>query len=151
YFSRFTNAGGKLAWYNGATWYKLPHFNNRTHREVMVIDGRTAFIGGAGIADHWYKGKHGDPRWRDTMVRVEGGSVSNLPATFPENGLEACGEVLTGPDYFPAGLATPSEGAALVVNSTPSAGGSTRARLLIQMLLASAKKSIHITTPYFLP
>ncbi len=152
YLRPLTGAGGKVSWYNSAsTWYKLPRYNHRTHREVMVIDGRTGFIGGAGIADHWYKGKHRDPRWRDTMVRVEGAAVANLQATFAENWLEACGEILTGPDYFPTDLMSPSEGATLVVNSTPSAGGSTRARLLFQMLLASAKKSIHITTPYFLP
>jgi cardiolipin synthase len=117
----------------------------------MVIDGRIGFIGGAGIADHWYKGKGKDSRWRDTMVRVEGAAVANLQATFAENWLEACGEVLTGADYFPSALQCPSTGAALVVDSTPSAGGSTRARLLFQMLLSSARKSIHITTPYFLP
>ena len=152
YLRRLTEAGGKVAWYNSAsTWYKLPRYNHRTHREVMVVDGRIGYIGGAGIADHWYKGKHSDPRWRDTMVRVEGAAVANLQATFAENWMESGGEVLTGPEYFPTDLESPSEGAALIVNSTPSAGGSTRARLLFQLLLASAKKSIHITTPYFLP
>lgn len=152
YLRPLTDAGGKVAWYNSAsTWYKLPRYNHRTHREVLVVDGRVGFIGGAGVADHWYKGKHGDPRWRDTMVRVEGAAVSHLQATFAENWLESCGEVLTGGEYFPSDLGSPSDGAALIVNSTPSAGGSTRARLLFQLLLASAKKSIHITTPYFLP
>ena len=151
YFAPFKHAGGKVAWYNDAKWYKLPHYNHRTHREVMVIDGRLGFIGGAGIADHWYKGKHRDPRWRDTMVRVEGAAVASLQATFAENWLEACGEILTGSDYFPTMLTKASNNAALVVNSTPSEGGATRARILFQMLLASARKSIHITTPYFLP
>ncbi len=117
----------------------------------MVIDGRLAFIGGAGIADHWYKGKHRDPRWRDTMVKVEGPSVANLQATFAENWLESSGEVLTGADNFPAEPVMAPQNAALVVNSTPSAGGATRARILFQMLIASARKSIHITTPYLLP
>jgi cardiolipin synthase len=151
YFREFKNAGGHLAWYNNARWNKLPYYNHRTHRELLIVDGRIGFIGGAGVADHWYRGHKGKPRWRDTMVRVEGGAVPNLQATFAENWLESYGEVLTGPDYFPAPKECPSGGAALVVNSTPSTGGSTRARMLFQMLLASAKKSIHITTPYFLP
>ena len=151
YFAKLKQAGGKVAWYNNAKWYKLPHYNNRSHREVLVIDGRLAFVGGAGVADHWYKGKGRHPRWRDTMVKVEGPSVGNLQATFAENWLEACGEVLTGPDDFPATPPAAADNAALVVNSTPSAGGSTRARILFQMLIASARKSIHITTPYFLP
>ena len=151
YFAELKKAGGKVAWYNDVKWYKLPHYNNRSHREVLVIDGCVAFIGGAGVADHWYKGKHRDPRWRDTMVKVEGPSVANLQATFSENWLESSGEVLTGPDYFPDLPAGAPQNAALVVNSTPTAGGSTRARILFQMLIASARTSIHITTPYFLP
>jgi cardiolipin synthase A/B len=151
YFADFKRAGGKLAWYNDTRWNKLPRYNHRTHREVLVIDGRTAFIGGAGIADHWYKGKSNDPRWRDTMIKVEGPIVPNLQATFAENWLEGSGEVLIGDEYFPEVAAASKEGAALVVNSTPSAGGSTRARILFQTLIASARSSIHITTPYFLP
>lgn len=150
-FAEFKKAGGKLAWYNDSSWYKLPQFNHRTHRELLIVDGRVGFIGGAGIADHWYKAKPGKPRWRDTMVRVEGEAVPNLQATFAENWLESCGDVLTGEDYFPKPTPAAANAVALVVNSTPTAGGSTRARLLFQMLLASAQKTIHITTPYFLP
>lgn len=151
YFADFKDAGGKLAWYNGFKWYKLPHYNHRTHREVLVVDGCQAFVGGAGIADHWYEDKHGNGRWRDTMVKVEGPAVAHLQATFAENWLESCGEVLTGHEYFPKISASASDNTALVVNSTPSAGGGSRARLLFQILLASARRSIHITTPYFLP
>ncbi|HEY3927758.1 MAG TPA: phospholipase D-like domain-containing protein [Candidatus Koribacter sp.] len=152
YFKVFRAAGGKLSWYNDSRWYKLPQINHRTHRELLVIDGRTGFIGGAGIADHWYKARPKKPRWRDTMVKVEGPSVANLQATFAENWLESCGDVLTGDAYFPdLERRESSHSAAMVVNSTPTAGGSTRARLLFQMLVASAQRTIHITTPYFLP
>ncbi|WP_228370725.1 phospholipase D-like domain-containing protein [Candidatus Korobacter versatilis] len=151
FFTDLRQAGGKIAWYNDSTWYKLPQFNHRTHREVLVVDGRVGFIGGAGVADHWYKARPNKPRWRDTMVRVDGEAVPNLQATFAENWLESCGEVLTGEDYFPQPHAEQGSGEAMVINSTPTAGGSTRARLLFQMLLASAQHTIHITTPYFLP
>ena len=150
FFSQLEAAGGKVAWYNGSTWSKLPRFNNRTHREVLVIDGRIGFIGGAGIADQWWKGSNQKPTWRDTVVRVEGHAVAHLQATFAENFLESCGEVLTDPMYF-ATRPAECEGAMLVINSTPSGGGATRSRILFQVLLASATKSIHITTPYFLP
>ncbi len=151
YFSGLEKAGGKFSWYHPMRWYNLPHYNNRTHRELMVIDGTIAFIGGAGIADHWYKQTSKDqPRWRDTMVRVEGDAVPNLQATFAENWLESCGELIAGPDYFPI-IKRDQAQSAMIVNSTPSAGGSTRARILMQSLIASAHKSILITTPYFLP
>jgi cardiolipin synthase len=84
------------------------------------------------------------------MVHVQGDVVRGIQGTFLENWLEASGEILNGPDYFPeikgSGGAT-----ALVVASTPSSGGSTRARVLFQTLVAAARNSICITTPYFLP
>ena len=139
-----------MKWYNSPRWDRLMHMDNRTHRELMIVDGRIGFIGGAGIADQWYKGTDGQPRWRDTVVRVEGEAVCNLQATFAENWLAASGELLTGDAYFPH-IQNEHPLISLVVNSTPTVGGSTRARILFQLLLASAKRSISITTPYFLP
>jgi cardiolipin synthase len=117
---------------------------------LLIVDGKTGFIGGAGVADQWFRGVHGHPLWRDTMLHVEGGAVSNLQATFAENWLAACGELLVGDAYFPE-IVCADQTVALVINSTPTIGGSTRARVLFQLLLASAKQSISITTPYFLP
>ena len=145
-----TDAGGRVSWYNGPTWYRLLQMTNRTHRELLIVDGKTAYIGGAGIADHWFTGVKGNPRWRDTVLRVEGEAVPNLQATFAENWLASCGELLVGHAYFPE-IQCPHRTVAMVVNSTPTIGGSTRARVLFQLLLASAKQSITITTPYFLP
>ncbi|HEY0566420.1 MAG TPA: phospholipase D-like domain-containing protein, partial [Terriglobales bacterium] len=125
--------------------------NNRTHRELLIVDGRIGFIGGAGIADHWmYEVKKGHPRWRDTMVRVEGDVVSSLQATFAENWCEAAGEILTGPEYWP-GDENAGHTCAMVINGAPNAAAFTRARVLFQCLMASAKRTINVTTPYFLP
>jgi cardiolipin synthase len=144
-------AGGEVQWYVPLRWYSLTRLNNRTHRELLVIDGEVGFLGGAGIADQWFKAtgkKH--PRWRDSMFRVQGRAVAGMLSTFAENWLESSGELLAGSRYFPecpdrAGMT------ALVVNSTPSNGRGTRARMLYQMLMSAACRSIHITTPYFLP
>ena len=76
--------------------------------------------------------------------------VTNLQSTFAENWLESSGEILTGKGYFPLCEAR-DDLEAMIVNSSPSAGASTRARMLFQTLLASARKSIYITSPYFLP
>jgi cardiolipin synthase len=150
YFRELVEAGGRVAWYHPLRWHTIARFNNRTHRELIIVDGRVGFIGGAGFADHWLIPREGHPRWRDTMFRVEGDGVASLQGTFTENWLEASGEILSGGDFFPLCEAT-SHASALVVNSSPSAGRSTHARMLYQTLLASAQKSILITTPYFLP
>ena len=150
YFKELVEAGGRVAWYHPFRWYTLPRINNRTHREIIVVDGRVGFLGGSGFADHWLLGDEKNPRWRDTMFRVEGDVVASLQSTFVENWLEASGEILTGKEFFP--FREPESGkAAMVVDSSPSMGRSTRARILYQTLLAAARKNILITTPYFLP
>lgn len=156
YFSALREAGGRVYWYQPIAWYTLKRFNNRTHRDVLIVDGKIGFVGGAGIGDFWI-GPPGKGRpWRDTMVRVTGDLVKGLQTSFAENWLEASGEILgeeefeltadNEPDVLP-----PGSGVGLVVNSTPSAGRSTRARILFQVLLASARTSIEITSPYFVP
>lgn len=153
YFKPLLLAGGRVHYYHPIRWFTLPRINNRTHRELIVIDGEVGFIGGAGFADHWLK-PHGrlnrKRRWRDTMFRVEGDAVRDLQSAFAENWLETTGEVLSDKAYFPCCQA-PGPTTALVVGSAPTAGHSTRSRMLFQTLLASAQKSIHITSPYFIP
>ncbi|HVG34936.1 MAG TPA: phospholipase D-like domain-containing protein [Pyrinomonadaceae bacterium] len=151
YFKELREAGGRVAWYHGFKWSTLARINNRTHREIIVVDGRVGFLGGAGFADHWLKGDEKNPRWRDSMFRVEGPAVSSLQAAFVENWLEASGEILTDIKFFPAREDAGGEIPALIIDSSPTTGMSTRARILFQTLLASAQKSILITTPYFLP
>jgi cardiolipin synthase len=130
--------------------YNWPRANNRTHRELIVIDGQVAFIGGAGVADQWWPGIKKQAPWRDTMFKVTGDAVRFLQSSFIENWLESSGEILAGKKYFAAPKNT--DGAvSMVVDSSPSQGGSSRARILFQTLVASAGKSLKITTPYFLP
>lgn len=150
FFKPVTDAGGKVEWYHPVRWYNWDRANNRTHRELIVIDGQRGFIGGAGVADHWLHDKDKMPRWRDTMVSIEGPAVGALQGTFVENWLEASGEVISDPAFFPI-IEGQGESPATVVNSSASAGGSTRARVLFQTLLASAKATIYMSTPYFLP
>ena len=153
YLAPLIQAGGHVAFYHPIRWYNLPRINNRTHRELLIIDGKVGFLGGAGFADHWLN-PHGHarkkPRWRDTMFRIEGDIVRAMQSVFAENWLEASGRILFDSRYFPSVDAKgPTEG--MIVGSSPTFGGSTRNRMLYQTLLAAAQRSIHITTPYFLP
>jgi len=149
-FRELIAAGGQIRWYNPLRWYNFARYDNRTHREILIVDGTTGFIGGAGVADHWYRSRGRKKRWRDTMVQVRGRSVDSLQAMFTENWLESSGELLSGRKYYPSKTAD-GNGRAIVINSTPSFGRSSRARMLFQMLIATSRQQIHITTPYFLP
>ena len=74
---------------------------NRTHRRVLVADGRVGMTGGVGIADEWTGDAEDPDHWRDTHVRVRGPVVRGLQGAFAENWLEATGEVLAGEGYLP--------------------------------------------------
>ena len=150
-FRELREAGGQVHWYTPFRWYNVQRLNNRTHREIIIVDGAVGFLGGAGIADHWYKDRGPrKQRWRDTMFRVRGRAVASLQSMVAENWLEASGELLSGSKYYPQ-CHTEGGTAAMVINSAPSQGRATRARMVFQMLIASASRSIHIATPYFLP
>ena len=149
-FRALLDAGGRVEWFQPLRWYTFTRWNNRTHRELLIVDGAVAFLGGAGVADHWWKPRRKQPRWRDSMFRVEGQAVLALQSSFVENWLEASGEILTAAEHFPR-WEEKSGAASLVIASAPSQARSTRARMLFQVLLACARESIRITTPYFLP
>jgi cardiolipin synthase len=142
-------AGCNVQFYQGMTWYRFHRLNNRTHRELLVVDGRVAFTGGAGVADQWLRPHRRQAAWRDTMARIEGPIVAELQAVFAENWLECCGEILTSPRHWPP-LHSRGRTEAMLVKSSPS-DRSTASRVVFQMLIEGAVSNIDIHTPYFLP
>jgi len=152
YFSPIREAGGEVAWYQPLRWYTFKRLNNRVHRELIVIDGEVGYIGGAGIGSHWLGGDgHGKAAWRDTMVRCTGSIVAGMQTAFIANWLESTAEILADREIFPAARIGDAGGTALIVSSAPSPARGSRARVLFQLLLASARQSITINSPYFLP
>jgi cardiolipin synthase len=142
-------AGARVAAYQTFTWYRLSRLNNRTHRELLVVDGTIAFVGGAGIADWWAGPRHGKPMWRDLMVRIEGPVVSDIAGIVAENWMECCGEILTGVDtYKPDNRA--GDVSAFAVKSSP-ADRATASRALYQTIVEGATGTVLVSTPYFLP
>ena len=87
--------------------------------------------------------------WRDTMARVEGPIVAALQGVAAENWLECCGEILTGPEYFP-NLEPVGNTTAFVIKSSPS-DRATASRVAFQLLMEGADHHVRIQTPYFLP
>jgi cardiolipin synthase len=124
--------------------------NHRSHLEILVVDGQVGLVGGPGIADYWLKPGRRRDAWRDSMFRITGAAVTGLQAAFAENWLESRGQLLAGSKHYPLSGES-GESPALVVNTSPTRGGSARARMLFQILIHSAKERIEIATPYFLP
>jgi len=130
-------------------WYTLGRVNNRTHRKLLVVDGRIGFTGGVGIADQW-SGHAQDPdHWRDSHFRIEGPAVAQMQAAFNDNWIKTTGEVLNGPAYFPELRLLGDVDAHLFIAS-PS-GGSESMHLMYLMAIAASGQSIDLAASYFVP
>lgn len=146
---RLREAGAQVERYHSLRWWDLTRYNNRTHRKLLVIDGRVGFIGGVGIADIWEGNADSPKHWRDSHYRVEGPVVAELQAAFNDNWLKTRGELLHGRDYFPA-LEKRGSLEAQVFGSSPREG-SINVILMYQLAIASAKKTVRIENAYFVP
>lgn len=142
--------GCQLAWYNPARPYSLGRFNHRTHRKSLIIDGRIAFTGGAGIADHWMGHAQDHLHWRDMQIRMQGPAVVPLQTGFAQNWLQTTEEVITGFEFYPAIEAPAGELAVQTILSSPETGAST-ARTFYYLSIAAARRTIDIANPYFIP
>jgi cardiolipin synthase A/B len=123
--------------------------NKRNHRRILVVDGQIGFTGGSGISPKWLGDGRTEGQWRETDVRIEGPIVARLQGAFVENWLEATGNVLGGDAYFPP-LPRRGSVSAQIVGSSP-AGGSFAMYTMFLLAMSSARHSIYITNPYFLP
>jgi cardiolipin synthase A/B len=72
-------AGGTVRWFH-PIMKGLSSFRN--HRKLLLVDDRIAYLGGMNIADEYYRGVHGEPAWRDTMLEVSGSEVAQLRSSF---------------------------------------------------------------------
>ena len=142
-------AGVEVQRYRPLHWYNLSRLNNRTHRKLLVIDGRIGYTGGVGIGDPW-RGKAQDPdHWRDMHFRIEGPVVAQFQAAFNDNWIKTSGTVLNGTENFPA-LEPAGDMDAHMFVSSPSGGGESM-HLMYLMSIAAAEKTIDLAAAYFIP
>jgi cardiolipin synthase A/B len=148
--ARMIDAGVRVSRFRPPKPYAARRLANRTHRKILVADGRVGLTGGVGIAEEWTGDAQDPDHWRDTHVRVEGPVVRGLFGAFAENWLEATGEVLVGPEYLPA-LEETEEGGPMQVVRSSAGVGDTNVEALYYMAIAAAQSSIELTAAYFVP
>jgi cardiolipin synthase len=142
-------AGVEVRRFHEPRWYHLARLNNRTHRKLLIVDGRIGFTGGVGIADEWSGDAQDPAHWRDTHFRAEGPVVAQMQAVFMDNWIKVTGNVLHGAGYFPAvPLAGSSRGQ--MFSSSPE-GGSESMRLMYLLAITAATRSIDLSSAYFVP
>jgi cardiolipin synthase len=142
-------AGVEFRKYRPLRWYNLNRLNNRTHRKLLLVDGRIGYTGGAGIAELWTGNGQDPEHWRDTHFRIEGPVVAQMQAAFMENWTETTGMVLHGDEYFPA-LDSAGTDSVQLFASSPTGGGDGMA-LMYLLAITAAQRSIDLSSAYFVP
>jgi cardiolipin synthase len=147
--AQLKEAGCQVERYHAPRWHHLPRLNNRTHRKLLVVDGRIGFTGGVGIGDEW-TGHAQDPgHWRDNHFRVEGPVVAQMQAVFMVNWTKARGTVEHAREFFPP-LEPAGPHHAQMFHSSPDEG-SENIRIMYLLSLAAARRTLLLAQAYFVP
>ncbi len=161
YFDRLKDGGIQVLEFNplnplAARKEWLP--NNRDHRKLLIVDGRTAFLGGINISSVYSTGSFGrgsdapvDPKsgWRDTHAQIDGPVVAEYQKLFMRTWEKQRGPALPPRNYFPE---VPALGKEIVraIGSTPDDEYSFIYLTLISAI-TNAEKQVYITNAYFVP
>jgi len=144
------DAGVQVCFFRPPKPYAIKRLQHRTHRKLLIVDGTLGFTGGVGIAEEWTGNAQDPDHWRDTHVRVIGPVVRGLQGAFAENWLECTGDVLAGDRYLPY-IEEIEGGGAMQVTRSSATIGDTNTEALLYLALAAAKRSIELTSAYFVP
>ncbi|MFP4687583.1 MAG: cardiolipin synthase [bacterium] len=129
-------------------WH-IRYYNLRSHRKIMVVDGQIGFTGGINIRESSMHSLHPDFPISDLHFRLRGPVVAQLQRVFFEDWAFTCGEILDGESWFPR-LKQEGEVCARGIADGPDEDYN-RLEYILHSAISSAKKSVKITTPYFLP
>ncbi len=142
-------AGCRVEFFRPIRPWMLDVINGRTHRRILVVDGKVGFTGGVGIAKEWEGEADSPDHWRDTVVRLEGPVVAQMQSAFQDNWSEVTGELLVGDKYFPA-IPPAGDVLAAIVPSSPRASSSA-SQTLYSVAISAAERSISLSNSYFVP
>lgn len=143
------DAGGQVKYFRTPKFGRLMRFHKRNHRRSIVIDGKIGYTGGIAIDDKWLGNADEKDKWRDTMIRTTGILTSGIQAGFVQLWTSTTGEILAGQKFYPS---LDASGETISINILSSPAEDTQPLPgFIWYSIQSAKKSIYITNPYFLP
>ena len=143
------DAGAEFVRFNSPGWFRWFKVHHRTHRKLMVVDGKIGFTGGVCMSDEWLGNAESREVWRDVHFRVEGPVVAQMQAAFMDNWIETRSELLDGVEYFGEDRRI-GEVKVQCFKSGPT-DGAENARLGYLLSIAAARKSIRLAHAYFVP
>lgn len=125
--------------------------NYRNHRKIVVVDGQIGYVGGFNVGDEYLGKNPSFGYWRDTHLRVEGSAVHALQTRFILDWNQASKQYdfMYDDRLFPVPDITGDTAMQIVTSGPDSEWDQIKSGYL--KLISSAKKSIYIQTPYFIP
>jgi cardiolipin synthase A/B len=142
-------AGCRVEFFRPIRPWMLDVINRRSHRRILVVDGKIGFTGGVGFAEEWDGNADAPGHWRDTVVSIEGPAVAQMQSAFEDNWTEVTGTLLVGDKYFPA-LPPAGDVLAAVVASSPRPSSSP-SQTLYSVAISAAERRISLSNSYFVP
>ena len=150
----FQAAGGRVERFRPVRLGGLTRFPRRNHRRAIVIDGLIAFTGGAAVGDKWLGNAASKDEWRDSMVQVTGPLARSVQSAFTTLWGSSAGEMLIGDGHYPAREASPPGAQEVSYHTSVTSAPSHEdhpLRLFFMLSFLSARRTLYITTPYFVP
>ena len=141
-------AGCKFSYYHPTASWRVDRTNRRSHRRLLVVDGRVAFTGSAGFSRKWAGHAQDKDHWRDSQARIEGPLVAKFQWAFEEHWVKTFGETLSGAGHFPALTEAGDLKAQLIASHSFSMAP---VPLVQATAFAAAERRIWITNPYCTP
>jgi len=123
--------------------------NDRTHRKMLIVDGREAFVGGHCVVDQWLGDAEDGKRFGDVSVHLRGPIVHSVQGAFSENWAGETGELFAGPGCFPP-LGPAGDIPMHLVYAKPE-NSAPAVKILHHTAICLARKRIWIQNPYFIP
>jgi cardiolipin synthase len=146
---RLKRSGAKVSSYCKPHWWNIGRFNHRTHRKLLVVDGRIGYAFGHGVSDDWLGDAEDPKQFRDTGVRLEGPVVHGLQAVFAQNWVEETHSLPVMTDCFP--VLEPCGDISAHVVSSASGDAVSSVAMLYTIAIATARHEVLIQNPYFAP
>lgn len=146
---QMTDAGARVEWFRPVVRWKIWESVKRTHRKVLICDGRVGFTGGVGIAEEWEGDASGPDEWREVHFRIVGPAVAGLEAAFLGDWMEV--DPSAASQTFSSNVLENAGSSAVQVLRSTSSVGWTDLALAFHTLISSAAERIRISTPYFVP
>jgi cardiolipin synthase A/B len=147
--TQMRDAGCKVIWFGRMRWFDWMKYNHRSHRRLLIVDGKIGFTGGVGIADEWSGHAQSPSHWRDTHVRLTGPIVAAFQGAFTDTWNQSTEELLLAARDFPH-LTPTGDVPVCAVVSTP-ANGASAAQRVMAALIAGSTRTLYISNGYFVP